>query len=65
MNLTVITAVILNNLGHFLIIKIFMGSGWPMFSEKCHDVVSERFTARSIVCEKSSGDGPSVAQISH
>ena len=24
---------ILCNLGHFLIITIFIGSGWPMFSE--------------------------------
>ena len=44
-----------------------MGSGWPMFSENIFmlDVVSARFTARSIICEMATGDSLRVTQISH
>ena len=55
---------ILSNLGHFLI-KIFMGSGWLMFSEKntwCY--ISARFTARSIFWKIATGDISRVAQLS-
>ena len=45
---------ILSNLGHCLIIRIFMGSKWPMFSES---------TARPIFCEMETGDRLRVAQI--
>ena len=48
-----------------MIITIFMGSGWPMFSKKYLDVVSGRFTARYSFCEMATGDRLRVAQISH
>ena len=49
----------------FSMVMIFMGLGWPIFSKKYLDVVSARFTARSIFCEIATGDRLRVAYNSH
>ena len=38
-------------------IMIFMGFGWPRFSEKYLAAVSARFTANSSICEMATGNG--------
>ena len=55
-----------SNLGHFLIIMLFVGFCVPCFLKiSFKDLVSARFTASSIFCEKATGDISRVAEISH
>ena len=55
-----------SNLGHFLIIIIFMGSGWPMFSENTLIFFNQQDVqlGPAIFCEMATGDRSKVAQTS-